>query len=86
MGNLLEETEARDQMLKDAGFHVVTMWEHDYDSKIRHEPEFREFCKGVVVLEPMNPRAAFYGGRTNAVKLHHKVQGDEEIRYYDVCR
>ena len=86
MGQIMDETVQREQDLKDAGYQVVSIWEHAYDERIRHDADFREFCKSFYVLEPLNPRAAFYGGRTNAVKLHHKVVDDEEIRYYDVCR
>jgi hypothetical protein len=86
MGNVLKETLEREQFLKDQGFNVVSIWEHEYDARLRREPEFRQFCKETVVLEPMNPRAAFYGGRTNATKLYHKVSGGEEIHYKDVCR
>lgn len=34
--------------------------------------------------KPMNPRDAFYGGRTEMVKIYHKVGEDEIIMYYDV--
>ena len=33
---------------------------------------------------PLNPREAFFGGRTNAIKLYHKVQNDEQIHYSDM--
>ena len=29
---------------------------------------------------PLQPRDAFYGGRTNAAKLLHECQGDEKIK------
>ena len=32
----------------------------------------------------MNPRVALYGGRTEAVKLHHECNIDEKIFYYDI--
>ena len=36
-------------------------------------------------VEPLEPRDAFCGGRTNAVKLYHlpDVDNGEELRYYD---
>ena len=86
MGQIFEETVQRQRDLEQAGYSVVTIWEHEYDDKLKHDVDFKQFCKDFFVMEPMNPRAAFYGGRTNAVKLHHKVAGDEKIRYYDVCR
>ena len=33
----------------------------------------------------LNPRDAFYGGRTNALKLYHKCGPGEQILYYDFC-
>jgi len=33
----------------------------------------------------LKPREAFYGGRTKAVKLYHKCQEGEKIRYIEVC-
>ena len=35
-------------------------------------------------LSLLNPREAFFGGRTNAIQLHHKVQENEEIHYSDM--
>lgn len=35
--------------------------------------------------EPLNPRDGFYAGRTNAIKLYHKVSVDEKVMYLDVC-
>jgi hypothetical protein len=33
---------------------------------------------------PLNPRDAYYGGRTNAISLYKKCVGEEKIRYIDV--
>ena len=55
------------------------MWEckwvksKDYKSAINNADD---------IAEPLNPRDAFYGGRTNASKL--KVQ-NKLLRYIDVC-
>ena len=35
------------------------------------------------ISEPINPRDALFGGRTNALKLHHKCKPDEQIKYCD---
>lgn len=32
---------------------------------------------------PLTPRDALFGGRTNALKLYHKCQQDEQIKYID---
>ena len=38
------------------------------------------------LVDPLDPRDAFFGGRTNAVKLHHEVDqaNGEKIKYIDV--
>ena len=37
------------------------------------------------LVEPLNPRVAFCGGRTNVVKLYHlaDIASREKIKYYD---
>ncbi|XP_067208523.1 uncharacterized protein [Linepithema humile] len=39
----------------------------------------------MVENEPLNPRNAFYGGRTGNVATRYKITGTEKIRYIDVC-
>ncbi|KAJ8048771.1 hypothetical protein HOLleu_01220 [Holothuria leucospilota] len=36
-------------------------------------------------VKPLVPREAFFGGRTNEVKLFHEVKGTEQIKYVDFC-
>ncbi|XP_055356787.1 uncharacterized protein LOC129601886 [Paramacrobiotus metropolitanus] len=57
----------------------------DRDQMRVTDPEFNDYVRTVNIQAGINPRDAFYGGRTNAVKLHHKVVEDERICYYDVC-
>ena len=85
MGQIYEETQKRQHFLELMGNEVVIIWEHDYDRKLKTDADFREFCAGVITLDPLNPREAFYGGRTNAFKLHHVAAAGEEIKYFDVC-
>ena len=33
---------------------------------------------------PLHTRDALYGGRTEAMRLHYKVQGNETLHYIDV--
>ena len=35
------------------------------------------------ITDPLEPRDALYGGRTNASKLYHRCEGDEQIKYVD---
>lgn len=45
--------------------------------------DVKMFVDQLSVVTPLNPRDAFCGGRTNAVKLYHHIEEDEEISYYD---
>ena len=51
---------------------------------IQTESRIKEFLDTVDIVTPLNPREAFFGGRTNAIKLHHKVQDGEQINYNDM--
>ena len=37
-----------------------------------------------VAVEPLKTRNALYGGRTEAMRLHHKINDNETIEYCDV--
>lgn len=36
------------------------------------------------LVEPLNPRDSFFGGRTNSARLHYKVDEGENIKYIDI--
>lgn len=60
------------------------MWEFEWQKKIQTEPRINKFIERLDIVTPLNPCEAFFGGRTNAIKLHHKVQDDEQINYNDM--
>ena len=62
--------------------NLVEIWEHEWD-RLCKEEEVKEFIKSNEIKEPLSPRDAFFGGRTEAIKLYHEVKGDEKIKYYD---
>ena len=37
-------------------------------------------------MKPLQPRAAYFGGRVNAAKLYHKCEGLQAIHYMDAIR
>jgi len=43
------------------------------------------FFNAVDIVSPIGPREAFFGGRTNAIRLYHKCKPGEKIKYVDVC-
>ena len=72
------------QFLRDKGYAVVEMWECQWDKLKVESPDIREYLESLCASAPLlEPRNAFHGGRTNAVKLYHKAEGEEKVKYYD---
>lgn len=45
----------------------------------------KAFVNSLSFVDLLNPRDAFCGGKTSAIKLYHHIDADkgEELRYYD---
>ena len=61
------------------------MWECQWNKLKQERKDIKEFVEALDLVEPLEPRDAFYGGRTNAIQLYHKASEDlgEQIKYYD---
>ena len=84
MRDVQEETRTKVERLSQLGYHVKEMWECEWNRKIQTEPRINEFIEWLDIVTPLNPREAFFGGRTNAIKLYHKVKDGEQINYSDM--
>ena len=42
--------------------------------------EMKRYFDEYELVDPLQPREAFYGGRTNASKLFHQCQGNQKIK------
>ncbi|XP_068720877.1 uncharacterized protein [Montipora capricornis] len=67
------------------GYQVVTMWECTWNTLKQTNQDIKDFLARQHLQAPLEPRDAFYGGRTNAVRLYAHVdeEKEEEIRYDD---
>ncbi|XP_074619749.1 uncharacterized protein LOC141878657 [Acropora palmata] len=86
LGELFEETEAKETNLRAFGYNVVTMWECDWERLKQQCEDIRACLSDHPIHTPLNPRDAFYGGRTNAVVLHSTTDEakGEKIHFVDV--
>ena len=66
------------------GYEVVEMWECQLEKEMVENPEMADFINSVTIVEPLNPKDGFFGGRTNVIKLKHICQPGEKIRYIDI--
>ena len=67
-----------------AGYKVIEIWEHQWDQQAQTNEAVKRFLSTFDLVAPLQPRDAFYGGRTGAVSLHAKAGEGEEIRYCDI--
>jgi len=67
-------------LIEKTGYNLVEMWKCKWikstDYKHSEKPE---------IIEPLNPRYAFFGGSTNIFKLWVKSNKKKKIQYIDVC-
>jgi len=80
MQDVYETTQQKISLL----YTVVEMWKCEWDRLKDTSPDIRTFVENLDFTDPLNPRDAFCGGRTNAVKLYHHVTPSQKIHYIDV--
>jgi hypothetical protein len=74
-----EQTNARIEQIKQAGYRVIIQWEYEFDER----PEL--LVHPTIKNAPLITRDALYGGRTEAMKLHYMIsEGRESVQYCDV--
>lgn len=72
MAHLKQQTEEAAAYIRSKGFNYVEIWEHNF-LKQKEDAELCSFlCTHNEVVDRLNPRDAFLGGRTNAIKLCHE--------------
>ena len=84
MLTLRKMTQAKNDKIRNAGYKLV----EEYECELKENNEFKKFFKTwdrecVEGIEPLNPRDAFFGGRTNVTKLTYDFKECEKGRYVD---
>ena len=64
-------------------YHLKEMWECEWTRLKQSRPEIQAYVDSLQFVEPLNPRDAFCGGRTNTIKLYHHVTPGQKIHYID---
>ena len=67
-----------------AGYTIIELWECEWDRLVDTNADVQCFLASFDLVAPLNPRDAFYGGRTGAVVLHSVAGEGEEIHYCDI--
>ena len=83
MEDLLEGTIRKVERFKNLGFQVEVKWECEFKQELTTNPEMKSFVESLKFDTSLEPRHAFFGGRTNAICLHKEVNENEKIHYVD---
>ena len=83
MHDLHQATVEKATYLKGLGYDLVELWECQMRCEMEQDSEMKQYFAQHEAVEPLKPRDAFYGGRTNAAKLYHQCGEDEQIKYVD---
>ena len=67
-----------------AGYTIIELWECEWDRLVDTNADVQCFLASLELVPPLEPRDAFFGGRTGAVALHAVAGEGEEIRYCDI--
>ena len=80
MDQLYKDTGRKTKYLEACGFEVEQMWECELREVMEKDEEMKRHFEEHEIVEPLQPRDPFYGGRTNAAKLFHECQGNQKIK------
>ncbi|CAD5235458.1 unnamed protein product [Bursaphelenchus xylophilus] len=80
-----KDSTERTKALENAGYVVITFWEHEINEELKINKEMDDFFKNELEnAGPAHPRDAFFGGRTASLCLYFKKEGNYVMGYLDV--
>ena len=80
---MLQATQRKTELLREAGYTVIEKWECDFRKELSRNSELKTIVKKMSWVTPLEPREAFYGGRTGMAACLYKADNDEQISYVD---
>ncbi|CAG2214664.1 unnamed protein product [Mytilus edulis] len=80
---LFQRTMNKRSFLEKDGYKYISIWECQFDNELKSNVQMRNFVENLCLKDPLEPRDAFYGGRTEAFTTYKEAKGDK-IDYYDV--
>lgn len=83
MDEVYEATLKRTAMIRAAGYQVVEKRGCQFAKEKKTDPDLQYFLESFEMLPLLEPRDAFFGGRTGATTLYAKAGEGEEISYVD---
>ncbi|KAF4524515.1 hypothetical protein B566_EDAN011526 [Ephemera danica] len=81
-----ERTDAITKTLKGLGYVLVEKWECQFVQELKTNPELQAYLANhpMITQLPLDPRDAYFGGRTECFKIYHEAtQPGERMDYLD---
>lgn len=82
MGELHDKTLEKRRYLENLGYIYRCIWESEFDSQVANDSNMRLFIEKLDIVPSLEPRDAFFGGRTEVYTLYKEASMDETIDYY----
>ncbi|XP_031789027.1 uncharacterized protein LOC116417974 [Nasonia vitripennis] len=84
---LLESTRAKIAQIQQLGYETREIWECEFDRVKRENPEIAKYVSEHPLISKitLNPRDAFFGGRTENFVAVYDAKPGERILYTDIC-
>ena len=80
---LYELTKIKQKHLESQGFTYVAMWECQWRKLVANDLDLQNFIANLDIQPRLQPKDAFFGGRTDGNLLHYKVKEGQTIQYVD---
>lgn len=84
MGELYQKTMDKKSYLETNGYLYKSIWESEFDQQLKENEDMASYINSLEHVRPLQPRDAFYGGRTEAFTMYKEATPEERIKYYDV--
>ena len=87
MDDRYERTCKISKKIRSCNYYLIEKWECEYEKECLENESVRQFVQDakLKMQEPLNPRNAFFGGRTGNTAKVYDVQDNQKIKYIDVC-
>ncbi|CAC5376020.1 unnamed protein product [Mytilus coruscus] len=84
MSDLYQRTLDKRSFLEKNGYKYICIRECEFDKEVGSDTDLNKYVKSRTLHYPLEPREAFYGGRTEAFTMYKEATKEESIHYYDV--
>ena len=84
MSELYQLSLDKQRFVVEQGYHYTCKWECEFKADMENNKAIAEYVIQLDLIDPLQPRDAFFGGRTEAFSLHETANENTALNYFDV--